>query len=410
MNDSPRLPIYLLAAMVLVVATLTAAASEEPPLPDQARRLAQGLLLVDTHMDVPYRIQSEWVDVTQRTADGNFDYERARIGGLDVPFMAIYTPAESAEETDNFALANTLIDRVEALAGRAPEKFMLVHSPAEALQAKERGLIGLAMGMENGSPLDGKLENVSFFKQRGISYITLAHSLSNELSDSSYDEQRPWNGLSPFGKKVIAEMNRLGVMIDVSHLSDDAFWQVMELSATPVIASHSSARHFTPGWERNLSDEMIRALAATGGVVQINFGSSFLTQEAQSWYQTMDDARDDFLESNGFDEHGEEAKAWGKRYREEHPLPFADLDDLMDHFTHVIGLAGVEHVGIGSDFDGVGDSLPAGMKDVSFYPNLVERLLTLGHSEADIKAILGGNLLRVWRANESFARRQVAGG
>jgi membrane dipeptidase len=369
----------------------------------RAVELARGYILADTHIDVPYRLEETWSDVTGRTADGDFDYERARRGGLDVPFMSIYTPAESEAEGTSFAIANRLIDRVEALVGRAPGKFALARNSRQAEQAVQSGLIGLAMGMENGSPLEGKLENLAFFRNRGISYVTLAHSLSNHISDSSYDEQRQWNGLSPFGREVVREMNRLGMMIDISHVTDEAFYQVLELSQVPVIASHSSARHFTPGWERNMSDDMIRALAARGGVIMINFGSSFLTEEARQWYDHMDEDRKLFLDQNGLDEHGPEAEQFSDDYRVEHPFPFATLDDAMAHFQHVIGLVGVAHVGIGSDFDGVGDSLPEGLKDVSHYPNLVEKFLEAGYSTEDIAAILGGNLMRVWRAAEDYA-------
>jgi membrane dipeptidase len=374
-----------------------------PDLASSASMIAQKYMLVDTHVDVPYRLEEEWSDVSGSTQEGDFDYPRAKKGGLNIPFMSIYTPPESEEKGESFELANRLIDRVEALVGRAPEKFAIVKTPGQADQAMKSGRIGLAMGMENGSPLEGKLENVEFFKQRGVSYITLAHSKSNHISDSSYDEERQWNGLSPFGKDVIDEMNRQGVMIDISHISDEAFWQVLELSKVPVIASHSSARAFTPGWERNMSDEMIKAMAAKGGVIQINFGSSFLTQEARAWYDTMKDAREAYLEENGFDEEGEEAEAFGESWREDHPLPFATLDDVVANFQHVIDLVGVKHVGIGSDFDGVGDSLPEGMKDVSNYPNLVEELLRLEYSVGDIAAIMGGNLMGVWRAVEAHA-------
>jgi membrane dipeptidase len=359
---------------------------------------ARNYLLVDTHIDVPERLEAEWADVTRSAEGGDFDYERARRGGLDLPFMSIYTPPESEAEGTSFALANRLIDRVEALAGRAPDRFALVRTPDEALATQQRGLIGLAMGMENGSPLEGKLENLAFFRDRGVSYITLTHALSNHISDSSYDENRPWNGLSPFGREVVAGMNRQGILVDVSHVSDAAFYQVLELSRVPVIASHSSARHFTPGWERNMSDEMIRALAAQGGLIMINFGSSFLTEPAWQWFERMVATRKAFLAENGLDEHSSEAELFQAEYREMHPFPYATLDDLVAHFTHVIDLVGVAHVGIGSDFDGVGDSLPDGMKDVSFYPNLVGKLLEKGYSAADVEAILGGNLMRVWRA------------
>ena len=372
-----------------------------------ARKLAQDSMIVDTHIDVPIRVKENWVDVSKETDGGDFDFERGRRGGLDIPFMSIYTPATAEEEGRSYALANQLIDSVEAMVGRAPGKFALVSSTQDAEKAMQRGLMGLAMGMENGSPIDGKLENLQFFHDRGISYITLAHSLSNHISDSSYDEERQWNGLSPFGKEVVAEMNRLGIMIDISHVSDEAFWQVLELSAAPVIASHSSARHFTPGFERNMSDEMIVALAKAGGVMQINFGSGFLTKESRDWYDLMKEARKAFLEENGFDEHGSEAKDFYKNYLAGHPFPFATLDDLMAHFQRVIELAGIEHVGIGSDFDGVGDSLPEGMKDVSFYPQLIERLLRLEYSPQDIKAILGGNLMRVWREVENHAKKRA---
>ena len=389
----------VLAAPVLLLA-------QEPDLAVTANKLAQSLIIIDSHIDVPYRVADEWSDVTQSTQDGDFDYPRARRGGLNIPFMSIYTPAESEEEGTSFALANQLIDSVEALVGRAPEKFTIVKSTKDAHKAMENGLIGLAMGMENGSPIDGNLENLAFFHARGINYVTLAHSLSNHISDSSYDEERKWNGLSPFGKEVVAEMNRLGIMIDVSHVTDEAFYQVLEISQTPVIASHSSPRHFTPGWERNMSDEMIVALAKNGGVIQINFSSVFINQEARIWNETMDELRSKYLEANGLDESDDEAKQFEKDYRIEHPYPYATLDILVANFEHVISLVGTEHVGIGSDFDGVGDSLPEGMKDVSDYPALIEALLKREYTVDVIQAIMGGNLMRVWREVETYAAAQ----
>jgi membrane dipeptidase len=397
-----------LLAVLAALIPLTASAADR--LDEAAGELARRALIVDTHIDVPYRLSERWEDVTGRTENGEFDYVRAREGGLDVPFMSIYTPAESEAEGTSFQLANVLIDNVEALVGRAPDRFAVVRSPAEAREAFAAGKVGLALGMENGSPIAGELENVAFFRDRGVSYITMAHSLSNHLSDSSYDDERKWKGLSPFGKEVVAEMNRLGVMVDVSHLSDDAFWQVLELSKVPVIASHSSARHFTPGFERNMSDEMIKAMAAKGGLIMMNFGSSFLTEPANQWFDDMDAARAAWLDAHGYDEHSPERSKFNQRYREENPFPYAGMDDLMAHFTHVIELVGIDYVGIGSDFDGVGDSLPEGMKDVSFYPNLVRRFLELEYPVADIEKVLGGNLLRVWQANLDYAERAAQDG
>ena len=382
--------------------------ADKSSIKEQAQLIAQKYVLVDSHIDVPYRVEAGWVDVTKATEDGDFDYPRAKKGGLNLPFMSIYTPAEMEKEdgdaSESYELANRLIDSVEALAARAPDKFMLVYSVADAEKAVQSGRIGLPMGMENGSPINHKLENVRFFADRGIRYITLAHGLSNHISDSSYDDNHQWNGLSPFGKQVVAEMNRVGIMIDISHVTDEAFYQVMELSQVPVIASHSSPRHFTPGWERNMSDDMIKALAKNGGVIQINFGSSFLRQTAREWYDTMDEKRSAYLEANGLEEHGDEAEQFGKDYRVEHPFPFATLDDLLANFEHVIALVGAEHVGIGSDFDGVGDSLPVGMKDVSYYPALIEELLKREYPVDTIRAIMGGNLLRVWSEVEAHAQ------
>lgn len=396
----------LVLALALVLSTAAQAQgadSERMDIDETARNIARHALLVDTHIDMPYALQDGWADVTKAAPDRNFDLPRALEGGLDVPFMSIYTPAELEAEGGAFDLANQLIDSVEALAGRAPERFALAHSTGDVERARARGQVALALGMENGTPIEGDLDKLRHFSERGIRYVTLAHSLSNHISDSSYDENRPWGGLSPFGRKVVVEMNRLGIMIDVSHLSDEAIYQVLELSHAPVIASHSSARHFTPGWERNLSDELIRALAAKGGVVQINFGSTFLTREAREWHEAMDPQRDAWLEHTGYEQDGAEAREWEKTYRESHPFPYASVSDLADHFDHVVGLVGVAHVGIGSDYDGVGDSLPVGMKDVSTYPNLVAELLRRNYLEEDIVAILGGNLMRVWAAVEAHA-------
>jgi membrane dipeptidase len=194
-------------------------------------------------------------------------------------------------------------------------------------------------------------------------------------------------------------------MVDISHVSDDAFWQVLKIATAPLIASHSSARFYTPGFERNMSDEMIVALAKKGGVIQINWGSSFLTEKANAYSNEMSDARDAWLKENGFDEHGAEAEQFNKDYRAGKPYPYATLAEVVDHFDHVIKLAGVDYVGIGSDFDGVGDSLPVGLKDVSAYPNLVTEFLRRGYSESDIAKILGGNLLRVWSQAEAYAQK-----
>ena len=370
----------------------------------QARQIADSSLVVDTHIDVPFRLARTPADISEATQDGDFDYPRAIAGGLNAPFMSIYTPAELESEGRSKEVADSLIDMVERFVAHAPGKFAIARSVADVRRQFESGLISLPMGMENGSPIEGDLLNLQHFYDRGIRYITLTHSLSNHISDSSYDENRQWNGISEFGTRVIKEMNRLGIMIDVSHVSDEAFWQIMELTETPVIASHSSARHFTPGFERNMSDEMIVALAEDGGVIQINFGSSFLNQQSRDYSDARRAAGKLYVADHPDMSESDINRSYAKIYAEEHgPYPFASLDDVLDHFDHVTNLVGVDGVGIGSDFDGVGDSLPIGLKDVSQYPNLVKGLLQRGYSEKDVQKILGENLLRVWRAVEEHA-------
>jgi membrane dipeptidase len=381
------------------------AAPETPvDLAAQAAEIARTSIIIDTHIDVPYRLVDEWEDVSVATDGGDFDYPRAVAGGLNAPFMSIYTPAGLEAEGKSKEVAENLIDLVNRIVDEAPDKFAIALSPADVESQFAQGVISLPMGMENGSPIEGDLANVQHFFDRGIRYITLAHGLSNHISDSSYDENKQWNGLSDFGVEVVKEMNRVGIMVDISHVSDGAFWDVMEIATAPAIASHSSARHFTPGWERNIADDMIVRLAGNGGIVMINYGSAFLTQKAQNYGNDKRAAGTAYMEENGLEFSEEAMDAFNAVYEAEHgSYPYATLDETLDHFDHIRDLVGIDYVGIGSDYDGVGDSLPVGLKDVSSYPTLVEGLLGRGYSEADIRKVLGGNLLRVWREVEAAA-------
>lgn len=370
----------------------------------RAAELAKNSIIIDTHIDVPYRIVDAWEDVSVATDGGDFDYPRAVAGGLNAPFMSIYTPAGLEEEGRSKEVAESLIDLVNRIVSESPDKFAIALSPADVEAQFAAGLISLPMGMENGSPIEGDIGNVQHFFDRGIRYITLAHGLSNHISDSSYDENKNWGGLSEFGVEVVQEMNRVGIMIDISHVSDDAFWDVMEVTTVPAIASHSSARHFTPGWERNIADDMIVRLAENGGAVMINYGSAFLVQRAQEYGPAKREAFANYLEMNSIEDSDDASAAFDKIYAAEHgSYPYATLDETLDHFDHVVQLVGVDHVGIGSDYDGVGDSLPIGLKDVSSYPTLVKGLLDRGYSDDDVRKILGGNLLRIWREVEAGA-------
>ena len=342
--------------------------------------LAKKLKIVDMHIDTPYRLWrqnlngDEIDDISKRTLKGDFDYPRAVSGGLNVPFFSIYTPASTQIDSTSHEMAVSLISMIEDIVTLHSDKFFIVKSTSD-IELLDRERLGIAFGMENGAPIEGDLSRVQFYHDKGIRYITLTHSKSNHISDSSYDENHQWEGgLSSFGKELIREMNKVGIMVDISHVSDKAFYESIEISEVPVIASHSSLRHFTPGFERNVSDDMLIKLASKGGVISINFGSSFLTKKALEY-----------------------------RRNREGPYPFADVTDVVDHIDRVVNLVGIDHVGIGSDYDGVGDTLPSNLKDVSTFPNLISELLTRGYTEEDIEKILSGNIIRVWKEVEDFA-------
>lgn len=369
-----------------------------------AQLLAERYIITDGHVDLPYRLRiqnfrptKEYLGIPISTADGDFDYERAKKGGLDAPFMSIYIPASYQKEGGAKELADSLIDMVSAITVAHPDKFTLANNPADVKAAFDAGQIALPMGMENGAPIGDDLANVAYFRERGIDYVTLTHSKDNLICDSSYDTTRTWNGLSPFGRQVVAEMNRVGIMVDISHVSDSTFWQVMDLSEAPCIASHSSARKFTPGFERNMNDDMIKALARNGGVIQINFGSTFLDGKVAAQRDSLRGVMQSILAEKELSFRDDAAKPLIEKFQQENPALFADVNTVADHIDHVVALSGVDHVAFGSDFDGVGDSLPTGLKDVSMYPNLIYELLRRGYQEDEIAKICYGNVFRVWR-------------
>ena len=234
---------------------------------EKAKELSQKFIITDGHIDTPWRMHKWGYEDISKRSPGDFDYVRAKEGGLDVPFMAIYVPATYQVTGGAKEKAEELIAIVERIVSDHPDKFEIAHSPEEAERIVSEGKIALPMGMENGAPLEGDLSNVQYFHDKGISYITLTHSEDNAICDSSYNlGKRTHNGLSAYGREVVKEMNRVGIMVDISHVSDDAFYQVMDVTQVPAIASHSSCRHFTPDWERNMDDDMIKRLAENGGV------------------------------------------------------------------------------------------------------------------------------------------------
>ena len=373
-----------------------------------AVELAHRFIITDGHIDLPYRLQvrnfrleREFLSIPIQTEDGDFDYVRAKRGGLDAPFMSIFIPASYQEDLPEAKkLADSLIHMVQGIILAHPDKFARGDSPAMIESHFRQGLISLPMGLENGAPLI-TLNDVRYFYEKGIRYVTLTHGKDNHICDSSYDTTSTWNGLSPYGVEVVEEMNRIGMIIDVSHISDTTFYQVMKLSRAPVLATHSSCRVFTPDWERNMSDDMIRELGRKGGVIQINFGSTFLDAEvskARAGYRAELEKR---LQEQGLVANDPAAAPVIEAFRKEYPALYSDVRRVVDHIDHVRAIAGIDYIGIGSDFDGVGDSLPVGLKDVSMYPNLIHELLKRNYSEEDIEKICYKNVWRVWhKVNE----------
>ena len=388
--------------LLITIAIMIGGCSNDAALKKQAYELAHKFIITDGHIDVPWRLNDGYEDLSIRTETGDFDYIRAKEGGLDAPFMSIYVPSSYQETGGAKEKADSLIDLVHQIANDHPNKFEVAYSVADVNRIFGDDKIALPMGMENGAPILDDLSNVAYFHKRGIRYVTLTHAKDNLICDSSYDTTGTWGGLSPFGREVVKEMNRVGIMVDISHVTDDVINQVLDMTEVPVIASHSSCRHFTPGWERNMGDAEIKRLKDNGGVIQINYGSSFITRVSQNKSKTNSEKIEAYAKENGLEDGDEIFIAYAKKVNEENPI-YADITEVVDHIDRVVELAGIDHVGIGSDYDGVGDSLPYGLKDVTSYPNLIFHLLKRGYSENDIEKICYKNIWRVWSTVEKTA-------
>ncbi|MDQ2658510.1 MAG: dipeptidase, partial [Bacteroidota bacterium] len=342
-----------LAACQTTEKTRDAAAVSDADIQRMADSLAQAFIIIDGHVDLPYRLdhedfkpEGEDLQVPVHSDDGDFDFDRARKGGLDAPFMSIYIPSSNQTTPDmGKGLAEDLIGMVEGIARGIPDKFALARTPDDIVKNTSEGKISLPMGMENGAPIGNDLANVRYFFDRGIRYITLTHGKDNQICDSSYDSTATWSGLSPFGEKVVAEMNRVGIMVDISHVSDSAFYDVMKVTRAPAIASHSSCRHFTPGFERNMSDDMIRTLAKNGGVIQINFGASFLDSVVRQ-NDSLRDSLEAILVSKDLVSKDSAAQPIIAQFGQ-HREFYSDVSRVADHIDHVVELVGIDHVGIG---------------------------------------------------------------
>ena len=361
------------------------ASTSEASLRQRANRLHRASIVVDTHNDITSPITDENFDMGARDTSGKIqtDIPRMKEGGLGAEFFSIYVAAKSAKEGGAARRALDMIDGVYEQVRRHPGSLQMAYTVADIRRARRTGKIAALMGIEGGHAIEDSLSALRQFYALGIRYMTLTHTNTNNWADSaggiSVEAEKRHGGLSDFGREVIAEMNRLGMMVDISHVGDETFWDVIETTKAPVIASHSSCRALT-NVPRNLTDDMLKAVAKNNGVVMINFYNGFINTD--------------------YAKPGEP--------RPTKAAETATLDMLMAHFEHVIKIAGVNHVGIGSDFDGVDGLLPPGMEDVSKLPTITYELLKRGYSEADVKKVLGENLLRVMAENERVAKQLQA--
>ena len=354
------------------------------------------MFILDSHCDTPSQI-FRLRDLRQDNAYAHVDLPKLRRGGVDGAFFALYVPASYDDNPDEgFEYAQVLLRGVERCVNENNDQVAFASSFSQGLINKEKGRFSVFLGLENGSPIGQSIDRLNSLYDKGIRYITLCHSKNNHICDSCATTHKRWGGLSSFGRELVAEMNRLGMLIDVSHASDDTFYDVLKHSSSPVVATHSCCRALCDH-PRNMSDEMIRDLAAEGGVIQINFYPLFLDAEFSN-----------VLLSSGIVERGEliekefiadpannvKREAWNRIQGELQSLVRPSFKKIADHIDHVVDLVGISHVGIGSDFDGI-EVTPSGLEDVSTLPVLFEELKLRGYSDSDIEKIAGLNFFRI---------------
>lgn len=365
--------------------------------------LLERATVVDLHCDTPMRFGAGGFDLGVRHDYGQVDIPRMREGGVTALFFSIYTSASVRPEVESVKVGFEIIDAVYEEVARHPEELVMASSAAEIEAAKKAGKIAICMGVEGGHMLDSSLGVLRNHYRLGARYMTLTHSRDTPWAGSS--GEKTGKGLSDLGKEIVREMNRLGTMVDISHVNDPTFFDVMKVSKAPVIASHSSCRALA-SHPRNMTDEMIQALAERDGVIHINFYNSFLDDDVRSRANELTDLdeRERVIRKQfegdpaGLDEAQREIDA--QRVERAGRVSF---EKLLDHFQHVVELVGADHVGLGSDFDGVSDQLPEKMTSAADFPNLIDGLQGRGLSEEDVLKVLGGNTLRVMKAVEAAA-------
>jgi len=400
-----RASVALAAGACLVVLSIPADGAPPETFAERARALHVAALVVDTHDDTTQRMLSPSFDLGARHPDGHVDIPRMREGGLDALFFSIWVDGR----THGPAAVQKALDQVDTIheAVRAHAKDLaLARTADEVRRAQADGKIAVLMGVEGGHMIGNDLRMVRVLGALGVRYLTLSHFYNDEWADSSTDTPAH-NGLTPFGKDVVRELNRQGILVDISHVSDKTFYDALEVSSAPLIASHSSVRAIADH-PRNMSDDMIKALAAKGGVIHINYEKSFLDQAYRTAYEKaaggVVTAMDSIVKSCGDDTAcvEREMTARERRLTESGTVPHVSWERIVEHIDHVVRLVGPDHVGLGSDFDGA--NMPDGMEDCSKLPKITEALLRRGYSELDIRKILGGNTLRVLEAAEHVSR------
>lgn len=408
------LSIALLACTVAAAQTAqNTTTSAESGISPKARAIHDSALIIDTHADTPQRFLDEGFDIgsTDPNDAGHISLDKTRRGNLGAEFFSIWVDPETNQ--GNFARHTfDLIDSVYEQAARHPDRMRMAFSPADIERAHREHKLAALMGIEGGHSIESDMHLLRDYYRLGVRYMTLSWSNTNEWADSSGDINDPkvqhHNGLTDFGKQVVLEMNRLGMMVDISHVADKTFWDAIATTKAPVIASHSSARALVKA-PRNMTDDMLRAVAKNGGVVQVNFFNGFIDENFRKAAETQ--SKD---QAAAVKKYLEQMKAEGKpvnyievdRIEREWlaKIPRPPLKSLIDHIDHIAKVAGVDHVGLGSDFDGVSGATPAGIDSAADLPKITQALLDRGYTAEDIKKILGGNLMRVFREVERVSQ------